>query len=291
MSSALSSRLAIFAAAGLFSTGGAVIKACSLSGWQVASFRSAVAAVTVFLVMPEARRRWSRGSMLVGATYAVTMILFVIANKLTTAANAIFLQYTSPLYILLLEPWLLDEPVRRRDLGFLAVLGLGLVLFFVDPGVDSSTAPHPVLGNAVALLSGVSWAGTAIGLRWMARGGGADRSETTGAIACGNVIAALGCGAVALPVSGARPLDWALILYLGVFQISAAYFFLARGLRTVSALEATLLLLLEPVLNPVWAWIVEGEQPGRWSLVGGGIIVVATAAKTWDESRHSRKTP
>jgi drug/metabolite transporter (DMT)-like permease len=289
--SRLRSRLEVLAAAVLFSTGGAVIKACAFTSWQVAGFRSAVATIVVLLIMPEGRRHWSRRSVAVGATYAATMVLFVTANKLTTAANTIFLQYTSPLYILLLEPWLLDEPVRRRDLAFLGVLGVGLVLFFFDSGRGTATAPHPTLGNWLALCSGVCWALTAIGLRSMTRGTGSDRAAAASAVVCGNVLAALACAPFALPVAHARAADWLLVAYLGVAQISVAYFFLTRGLRAVSALEATLLLLVEPVLNPVWAWIFHGERPGPWSLAGGSVILVATVVKTWDESRRSGGEP
>lgn len=122
----------------------------------------------------------------------------------------------------------------------------------------------------------------------MARGGGTDRATATSAVACGNVIAGAACGAFALPVTQARTADWLLVGYLGVFRISGAYFFLTRGLRAVSALEASLLLLLEPVLSPVWAWLVHGEQPGPWSLAGGALILAASAIRTWDESRRSK---
>src|SRR5258706_12178150 len=111
----LRARLAILAAAILFSTGGAAIKATQLTGWQVASFRSAVAAIAVLLMLREARRGFSRLAALVAAGYAATMVLFVLANKLTTAASTIFLQSTAPIYLVLLGPWILNEPVRRRD--------------------------------------------------------------------------------------------------------------------------------------------------------------------------------
>jgi DME family drug/metabolite transporter len=284
--SPLVSRLEVFAAALLFSTGGAVIKACSLTGWQVASFRSAVATAVVLVILPEARRRWSPLSIAVGGAYAATMVLYVTANKLTTAANTIFLQYTSPVYVLMLEPWLLQEPIRRRDFAYLGVLAAGLLLFFLDSGAGTATAPHPALGNFLALLSGVAWALTAIGLRAMSRGATTERAGAGAAVACGNLIAAVAAAPFAFPVEHARSMDWALVTYLGVFQISCAYFFLTRGLRTVSALEATFLLLLEPVLNPVWAWIVQGERPGPWALCGGSVILVASVVKTWDESRR-----
>src|SRR6185369_2764791 len=130
----LAPRLEVLATAALFSTGGAAIKAVHLTGFQVASVRSGIAAVTLLLLLPAARRRPTGKALAVSVAYALTMVLFVLANKLTTSASAIFLQDASPLYILLLGPWLLQEPIRRRDLGFMVALGAGLSLFFV--GLD-----------------------------------------------------------------------------------------------------------------------------------------------------------
>lgn len=169
MPAELVARLQVLAAALLFSTGGAAIKASSLSSWQVAGFRSAIAFFAVLVILPRSRARWTARSLSVGFCYAATMVLFVVANKLTTAANTIFLQYTSPLYLVLAGPLLLDEPVRPRDLVYLCVLGASLSLFFVDAPARSQSAPQPMLGNALALLSGAFWAATALGLRWMAR--------------------------------------------------------------------------------------------------------------------------
>ncbi|HEX3126947.1 MAG TPA: DMT family transporter [Thermoanaerobaculia bacterium] len=277
------SELRVLAAAALFSSGGAAIKAISLSAWQVASFRSAMAAVALFVLLPEARRRPRMPALLVGVAYAATMVLFVLANKLTTSASTIFLQSTAPLYVLLLSPWLLKEKVRPADLVYMAVLGLGLGTFFVGFDPVSATAPNPALGNVLALLSGVSWGLTVIGLRALGRG---DEDWSPAASLYGNVIAFLGCLPLALPVVSSRPVDWAMVACLGVFQIALAYVFLIRGLRQVTALEASLLLLLEPVLNPIWAWLVHGERPGAWSLAGGAVILLATLAKSaWDSRR------
>ncbi len=283
MPAELVARLEVLAAAVLFSTGGAAIKACSLTSWQVAGCRSAIAFLAVLALLPRSRAHWTGGSLAVGFAYAATMVLFVVANKLTTAANTIFLQYTSPLYLVLAGPLLLDEPVRPRDLVYLAVVGGSLGLFFMDAPASSQSAPQPMLGNAVALLSGVFWAATALGLRWMARPANGGAPVET-AVACGNLIAFLACmpGLLPLHASGG---DVAIVLYLGIFQVAGAYFFLTRGLRSVPVLEASLLLLLEPVLNPVWAWLAHGERPGPWSLTGGGMILVATAVKSWDDAR------
>ena len=273
-------RLQVIAAALLFSTGGAAIKATTMTGWQVASFRSGIAAIAIVLMLPAARRRWTWRALTVGVAYAATLILFVLSTKLTTAANTIFLQSTAPIYILLLAPWLLREPIQRRDLPFMAVLALGLL--FLVAGVDppQATAPNPVLGNMLALGSGVAWALTVVGLRWLGRDSVGGRGEAMTSVVAGNVMACLFCLPMALPIESGAAADAGILLYLGVFQIGAAYVFLTKGIVHVRALEVSLIVLLEPVLNPTFTWLIHGERPGAWSLLGGAIIVVGTAAKT-----------
>ncbi|HEV7787363.1 MAG TPA: EamA family transporter [Thermoanaerobaculia bacterium] len=285
----LAARLKVLAAAALFSSGGAAIKAVRLTGWQVASFRSALAALALLVLVREVRRRPSLRVLSVGLAYASTMVLFVLSTKLTTAAAAIYLQSTAPLYVLLLSPWLLKEPVRARDLVYMAALALGLGMFFVGVDPVSATAPNPPLGNLLALASGVTWALTVMGLRDLGRQAGAESPSWAPASAFwGNVFAALVCLPLALPVLASRPMDWAIIGYLGLFQIAVAYLFLLRGLEKVRAFEASLLLLLEPVLNPIWAWLVHGERPGAGSLAGGGVIILATLVKSWVDGRNGR---
>lgn len=275
-------RLRILVTALLFSTGGAGVKACAMTSWQVASLRSGIAAVAVLLMMREARRGWSIRSFLVGAVYAATMILFVTANKLTTAASTIFLQATAPLYILLLGPLLLKEPIRRSDVGFMAALVAGLVMLLLGVEAPAATAPHPFAGNVCAAASGLCWALTVTGLRWMGKGGGGAAGGSAGpAVAIGNIIAFTACLPWALPLGGFSAPDWAIVLYLGIFQIGLAYALLTSSIQHVPALETSLLLYLEPVLNPVWAWVFQGERPGRWCVIGGALIITATALKTW----------
>lgn len=276
-------RLKLLAAALLFSTGGAAIKACSLSSWGVASLRSGIAAVTLLAVLPETRRRWSAAPFLVGVAYAATLTFFVLANKLTTSANAIYLQSTAPLYLLLLGPWLLREPVRRRDVGFLAALAAGLALFFVGEEPGTRTAPAPLAGNLLALGSGVSWAFTLAGLR---RLGGSPEASAQ-ALVAGNAIAFLVALPPALPI-GITPADAALLLWLGPFQIALAYVLLRGGLREVPALEASLLLLVEPVFNPLWAFLFHGERPGPWAAAGAVVILAATVAQSVERNRATR---
>jgi len=243
----------------------------------VAGLRSGIAALTLFLWLPKARRRWTRGSLGVGLLYGLTMILFVLANKLTTAANTIYLQSTAPLYTLLLGPWLLRERIRARHLAFMAALALGLAMFFAGSDQPTASAPEPLRGNVLAAICGLTWALTIVGLRWLGKGHGSPATAALG----GNLLACGFCLPFVFPVVGAGMVDWALIAYLGVFQVGFAYVLLTRAVRHVSALEISLLLLVEPALSPVWAWMVHGEMPAGWSLAGCLIILGATALQTW----------
>src|SRR4051795_12628561 len=203
-------RLQLAGAALLFSTGGAAIKAAVFTGWQIASFRSGLAAVALWLMTPAARRGWTWAGALVGVAYAGCLTLFVLANRLTTAANTIFLQSTAPLYILLLAPWLLKEPVRRQDLGFMLSVGAGLLLFFVGSEQPITTAPDPERGNLLALASGLCWALAICGLRWLTAAPG--RGSPAAAVVLGNFTAFLVALPCALPV-GPHPMgDWAVIV-------------------------------------------------------------------------------
>ena len=276
--------LRLMAAAALFSTAGAAIKSCSLSGMQVACFRAGIAAVAILALMPEARRRWTWRAALVGLPYAASMTLFVVATKLTTSASAIFLQATSPLYILLLGPWLLREPIHRRDVGFLLVLVGGLALFFIGIDAPAATAPAPLRGNILAAVSGFTIGALIVGLRRLSRDG---RGETGAAVLIGNIMAFVATLPAALPVAQARVADALILAYLGFFQIGVAYVLVTRALGHVPALHASLLLFMEPVLNPLWTWLVHGETPGPWSRTGGAIILVATALRTWLDARRA----
>ena len=262
----MSPRLQILGAALLFSTGGAAIKACSFSAWQVACLRSGIAAVALFIVLPEGRRFFSPRTLAVGAAYGTTMLCFVGGNKLTTAANTIFLQSTAPLYLLVLGPWLLRERIRRADVVLMVSMGVGLALFFVGIDPPVATAPDPFRGNLLGALAGASWALTILGLRWLGRSSeSVPGHSAAAAVIAGNLIAAAVALPLALPLPEGGPVDWTVIVYLGLFQIGLAYVFMTRGVRGVPALEVSLLLLLEPVLSVVWAWLVHGERPGSWS--------------------------
>jgi drug/metabolite transporter, DME family len=281
----MSPRSKIIVAAVLFSTGGAAIKFCGFGAWQVAAFRATIAMTTILIVLPEARRGWSWRTLLVGIVYAATTLLYVQANKHTTAASAIFLQATSPLFILLLAPLLLGEHATRRDLWQMGVIGAGLGLFFLGMDQPSATAPNPALGNVLASICAVTWAFTVIGYRWLVARG----SSVAAAAVAGNVTAALLAFVMAQPLVPGRPIDWGVVLFLGVCQLGIPYLFLARAVPQVRAIEVSLFLLIEPVLNPIWAWLVHGETPGPATLAGGALILGATAGRVWFDVRRSAR--
>jgi len=268
----------------LLSTGGAGIKAVSLTNWQIASFRSGIAAIVVLLAV---RRlpRFSASSLLVGAAYAATVITFITANKLTTAANTVFFQGTAPLYLAVLGPALIGERLPRRDVPVLFAIAAGMVLLFLGHAEPTASAPNRILGNAIGVVSGCCWSLTLLGLRWLekhhrkAEGGRAAGN----AAMVGNILACAGCLPLALPLSGVRGMDVAGVAYLGVFQIGLAYVLLTRSITHLPAVDASLLLLVEPALSPLWSWWLHGETPGLWPFAGGVLIVGAAGWKALRE--------
>lgn len=270
-------RIQILVAAALFSTAGAAIKMTALSGWQVAAFRSGIAALVMAVLLPEARKRWNARTLLVGAAYAATLTLFVLSNKLTTSANATFLQSAAPLYLLILGPWLLKEPLKKTDLLWMCLFAAGLVLVLQERAVASATATDPVTGNILATVSGVAYALMLCGLRWLGRGG---HGSGLNAAVAGNCMVFLVCLPKALSEGeiNASTQDWQVVAWLGIVQIALAYYLLARGVEHVPALETSLLMLLEPAVNPIWSMLIHGEKPGLYALAGGAIILGSTFA-------------
>jgi drug/metabolite transporter (DMT)-like permease len=275
-------RLAITAA--LFSTGGAAIKWTAFSGWQLAAFRALIAGAVIFLMLPEARRGWSWRTLLVSCAYAATTLLYVQANKHTTAANTVFLQATSPLFVLVMAPLLLSESVTRRDVAQIVVMGLGMTLFFTGAQRHYATAPNPGLGNILAGICAITWALTVVGYRWVVKHGGHVATAAVG----GNLLACAIALSQAWPLVPGAAKDWLVVVYLGTTQLGLAYVFFARALPQVTALNASLLLLIEPVLNPIWAWLVHGEAPSLMAVIGGSIILGANVGRSIVDARSPR---
>jgi drug/metabolite transporter (DMT)-like permease len=257
------------AAALLWSTGGLAIKLVPLPALGVAFWRSFVSAIFLVVVFRPARARWRHASASTSLIYALMILSFVSATKMTTAANAIFLQYTGPLYVLALAPFLLKERFRRVDAVAVAVALAGMSLFFVgrlDPGA--------LRGNLVAVVAGFFFGLVILFLRRDAAG------DAIPSVIAGNFLAA----ALAFPFAfGHLALDGRgilLVLFLGIVQMGISYVLFVRGLAVVPAAEASLLGMLEPMFNPLWAFLGLGERPSAWALLGGAIVLCAVAGRT-----------
>ena len=279
-SSPVRNRLLLVIAALLFSTGGAAFKAVTLTAWQVASFRSGIAAVVLLAAFPKRAAAGHGGSCPSPSAYAATLILFVLANRLTTAANAIFLQSSAPLYLLLLGPLLLHEPIHRADVVYMLAVLVGITLFFVGTPVGHGDRARPAprrhrrSGKRRHLCIHARRLALARSRR---RGHGGTRRRRRSAT-CSACVFAL---PMALPLHGAGASDIAVLLYLGIVQMGLAYVCLTRAIRHVRAVEATTLLMIEPALSPVWSWLVHGERPGALPLAGGAVILAASVINTW----------
>jgi drug/metabolite transporter (DMT)-like permease len=257
----------LVAAALLWSLGGLLIKWIDWHPLAIAGARSAIAAVTLLVLLPRPRFTFSAVQCAAAGCYVGTVALFVSATKLTTAANAIFLQYTAPIYIALFGAWLLHEKPSRLDwLLLLLTLG-GIGLFFIDQITLSGW-----WGNVAALASGLSFAGLALLLRKQKDAAPAD------SVLLGNLLTALLFLPFMLRSAPGRG-SWLALGLLGVFQLGVSYALFTQGIRHVRALEASLLSTIEPVLNPIWVALALGERPQFWAIVGGLLVLTSATIR------------
>lgn len=273
--------LLVLAAALLWSTGGLFIKATTLPAGELSFWRSLLAGATVAFLTRREGFRLNAVAGIAAVLYAGVLFLFVAANKLTTAANAIFLQYTAPVYILLFGPLLYGEALRRRDIAVVAVCLAGMALFFVG-----ELRPQDVSGNLAALGSGVCFAFFTLLLRHPGAApavAGARVVNPAAPVIYGSLLLAL-LTAPAVLAGGGGPLsarEAAILAYLGVVQLGVAYTLFVRGIaRGVRPLDAGIAGYVEPVLNPVWVFLFLGERPAPWAILGGAIILAAVLAHT-----------
>jgi len=256
--------LMLLATAVLWSLGGVLIKWVHWNPLAIAGMRSLIGGVVIALIFrKELKFTGSFEQLGAAAAYAGTVVLFVVANKLTTAANAILLQYTAPIYVALFSPWFLGERARGNDWLSLAVILAGMLLFFGD-----ELSLDGYLGNGVALASGFCFAWLTLFLR-------RHREESAiSALVLGNLLA----GLIGLPFMFQSMPDatgWIGLLLLGVVQLGLPYVMYALALRHIRAVEGILLPMIEPVLNPLWVFLLLGETPGPLALLGGAIILGA----------------
>jgi DME family drug/metabolite transporter len=279
----------VLLAALFWSTGGLGVKSVPMQPIALAGFRAlfTVPVLALAALVETRRRREDAASFLLptlrrplvwgaAASYAVMIVSFVVAAKLTTAANAILLQYTGPVYVALLSWPMLRERPRAIDVVATAGCALGMVLFFFDRVSAEGRA-----GDLVAVLSSWGFAGVPLLMRLEQRrqppGWTADAASPIVAMLLGNLMACVVC-APKMVEAAAQPIGaegWAVIAFLGVVQMGIAYWLYGAAVGKMPALRSTLLATIEPVLNPVWVALVRGERPSRWAAVGGAVILVS----------------
>ncbi len=251
----------------LWSLGGVLLQSVALHPMVKTGYRCAFAAVVLALWLRPVRLRFSWRQVAIAVAYTATLTLFVVANDLTTAANAIFLQYTAPVYVALAGHWILGERTRRVDWCFILLALVGIGLFFRD-GFEGGRW----MGDLVALGSGLCFATMVMLLRSERHG------SPESAMFLGNLLGVL----VAIPwLFQATPSgrEWSLLALLGVVQIGIPYILYAIAIRRVTAIEGVLIPALEPILNPIWVGLVIGQIPGPWALAGAALVLAAVVGR------------
>jgi DME family drug/metabolite transporter len=268
--------LLIFAAALVWSTGGLFIKWSSLGPVQLSFGRAIFAAITVAFFTRREGFGFNYLTAITSVLYAGLLLCFVIATKQTTAANAIFLQYTAPVYLLVLEPLVYKEKFRLADFFTVVACIAGMSLFFLG-----KLEARAVTGNLIALGSGLCMALYFLLLRHPH----SQKINRASSVIYGNLLLALVMGALMLffdyPFAPVSALDAGIVVYLGVVQLGLGYTLFTLGIaRGVRSLQAGIIGYIEPMLNPLWVFLVLGERPSAWAILGGTIIIVAVILHT-----------
>ncbi len=273
--------LLVAVAAILWSTGGLLIKYVAWHPLAVSGMRSGIACLVLIAFWQVKTRTLLPGldkfRFLAGINYACLVTFFVVANKLTTSANAILLQFTAPAWILLFSVWFFKETFAKKDYAVVMVVFLGMALFFIGD-INGGN----MLGNFFGVLSGINMALMIISLKRIKNGSPLE------IVIWGNFFAFL----IATPFYGSMIMTKESLIgisFLGIFQVGIAYIFFTTGIQRVSTLEGILIPVLEPLLNPVWVLIGTGEIPTLSAIVGGVIVISAVVYKSVSDYYDSKK--
>lgn len=261
----------------LWSIAGIFIKLIPWNGFAVAGMRSLIAALTfgVYMLITKKRYVLSKRTLLGGFFAGSVYTCFTVANKLTTAANAIVLQFTSPVFIVLFSALFFKEKIRRQDLYVVIATLAGIALFFFD-----RLQPGYILGNFVAIAAGMFMAGMFVVV------GNIDGEERFSAILNGQLFTFLvGLPFILSTKPEFTPSSLCCILILGVFQLGISYILYVKATEYCPPLACCLLGALEPLLNPVWVLIFDGERPGVFALIGGAIVIASITVWTTFEQK------
>jgi len=271
----------VLSAAILWSTSGLFIKIIELNPFTIAGSRGFIAAILMLIILNKKLNfNWTFPQIAGGFCYAGAMITFVVATVMTTAANAILLQYTMPVFTALFGLWMLKEVVTRFDWGVIIIVIAGMALFFLD-----ELTLDGMWGNLIAILSAVFFALLIIFMRMQKSG---SPVET---VILGNIITFVVC----LPFIIQEPPDSASVLpllYLGIFQLGLPFALYSVALKYVTAIDAVLIQTIEPLLNPIWVFLIIGEEPGSWAIIGGAVVLVTvTIRNIFTNKKATKKAP
>jgi len=251
----------------MWSIGGILIKSVHSHPLAIAGCRSAIAAAVLFIALKKPKITWSGPQIGAAVAYSLTVILFVVSTKLTTAANAVLLQYSSPIYVAILGAWLLNEKAKLRDWITILIVICGMILFFFD-----QLSLDGIWGNLAALTAGVTFAFFAVFMRMQKDGSPME------SVLLGNIMTAI----IGLPFIFQSMPDtngWLNLILLGVFQLGIPYIFYSKAIKSATALQAALIPIIEVLLNPLWVFLFIGEAPGYWALIGGAVVITAVTIR------------
>jgi drug/metabolite transporter (DMT)-like permease len=268
----------------LWSTSGVLIKLLPWNALAITGARSAITSLVIWAYLRHPNFTWSGAQMGGAISLALTQTLFIAATQMTTAANAIFLQYSAPVFVALFGSWYLGERARTSDWLAMGAILAGMLLFLWDGLTAGGLA-----GSLLAILAGISMAWMILFMRKQK-----DGSPTETAL-LGNLLAALvGLPFVAFELANGPPLGsqgLSIVLFLGIFQLGIPFILYAKASQVLDAVESTLLLTLEPILNPIWVFLVIGERPSQLAIVGGFVVLATVAFTAIQSARRDRPLP
>ena len=259
----------------LWSSSGLLVKIITWHPLSILSGRSIFSTAVFWIFLKNPRWGWTRLQIIGACGYVFAQLFFIMATKLTTAANAIFLQYTLPIYLVIFGYWFLNEKPQRADWISLMAIFSGLLLFFGD-----NLSLNGISGNILGILSGMAMAVLILCMRKQKDGIPAST------ILLGNLLGA-GIGFPSLLHESFSASNLCIISYLGIFQIGLSFVLYSIAIKNIQALESSLILMLEPVLNPLWVFLVIGECPGRMALIGGSLVIGAVTVRAVISARTS----
>lgn len=260
----------------LWSIGGLFIKLVDWNPMAIAGARSGIGAIVMMVYLRQPIKFSGKFKLLGACSYSTLLILFVTANKLTTSANAILLQFTAPIWVALFSGWFLKEKIKVSDWITIIIVMFGMTLFFIGDLGSGNT-----IGNFIALLSGIAMAGMVIFLKLQNEGSPVEMTLI------GNILVFV----IGLPFffkSVPSPNSiWGLLI-LGVFQLGISYILYTTAIKYVSAVEAILIPIIEPLLNPIWVFMFTGEAPGSYAFLGGSIVIITIITRGMYQQRKKQ---